>query len=120
MLAVNVVVMFVGAWRIGISWDEPIHVVRLQSWFDTGWYLPPSRCPAAPLGPAWRAVRVRPGNGARRARGGRRAGAEGIGESGVAAEAYAARHVAVALFAVLGLLAVAATAGCSCARGAGG
>ncbi len=111
VLVVNIVVMFLGAWRIGISWDEPIHVQRLQSWFDTEWYLPPWQMfgnqpapgveglyvygPVAALVAHVMAVLL---------------GTEGLDESSLAAEAYAARHMAVALFAVVGLGAVATTA----------
>lgn len=108
LLAVNVVVMFAGGWLIGVSIDEPVHVQRLQTWFATGFYLPPSQMdgsvsagirgeyvygPVAAL--ISHAVTVV-------------LGAETWGNPSMMAEAYAARHVAIGLFAAAGLAATAA------------
>jgi hypothetical protein len=108
LLAVNVVVMFAGGWLIGVSIDEPVHVQRLQTWFATGFYLPPSQmdgsvaagirgefvyAPVAAL--ISHAVTVL-------------LGAESWGDPSMTAEAYAARHVAIGLFAAVGLAATAA------------
>ena len=38
VLAVGTVLAVLGAIRTGISTDEPIHVMRLRNFFDTGWY----------------------------------------------------------------------------------
>ncbi|HEY5231129.1 MAG TPA: hypothetical protein VIJ11_09605, partial [Galbitalea sp.] len=40
VLAVNVVVLFWGATTVGVWGDEVTHVSRLQDYFATGWYLP--------------------------------------------------------------------------------
>ncbi|RNL78675.1 hypothetical protein EFL95_06215 [Nocardioides marmorisolisilvae] len=38
MLVVCTVLAVLGAFRAGISTDEPIHVMRLRNYFDNGWY----------------------------------------------------------------------------------
>jgi len=38
VLAVATVLAILGATRAGITTDEPIHVMRLRNYFDTGWY----------------------------------------------------------------------------------
>lgn len=39
VLTVTPVLLFTGAWVTGISYDEPYHVLRLQHFLDHGWYL---------------------------------------------------------------------------------
>lgn len=111
VLVVNVVVMFLGAWSTGISWDEPIHVLRLDSYFQTEWYLPPWQMVGDQPAPGIDGLYV---YGPIAALVGHAVaaltGAEGWGESTLTAQAYAARHLAVAGFAVLGIAAVAVTA----------
>jgi len=108
VLAVNTAVLFAGAWGIGVTIDEPYHVDRLSHWFSTGWYLPEFQMNGAE--PDWRyenlfvyapvsalvahAVAVV-------------LGAEAWGTVLATPEAYAARHIAIALLAVLGLVAAA-------------
>lgn len=111
VLLVNVVVMFLGAWSTGISWDEPIHVLRLQSYFTTEWYLPPWQMVGDQPAPGVDGLYVYGPVAALVAHAvAALTGAEGWGESTLTAQAYAARHLAVAGFALLGLAAVAATA----------
>ena len=38
VLAVTTVLAVLGALRTGVTTDEPIHVMRLRNYFDTGWY----------------------------------------------------------------------------------
>jgi hypothetical protein len=38
VLSVCTVLAVLGAFRTGITTDEPIHVMRLRNYFDTGWY----------------------------------------------------------------------------------
>jgi hypothetical protein len=38
VLAVTTVLAVLGAVRTGVTTDEPIHVMRLRNFFDTGWY----------------------------------------------------------------------------------
>jgi hypothetical protein len=38
VLAVSTVLAVIGALHTGITTDEPIHVMRLRNYFDTGWY----------------------------------------------------------------------------------
>ena len=39
--AIGVVMMGVGAWVIGATWDAKTHVVYLQNYFQTGWHTDP-------------------------------------------------------------------------------
>lgn len=109
VLAVNVVVMVLGAIHGGIAWDEPTHVDRLSTWFATEWYLPRSQmsgdvptagtpglyvyAPVAAL--VTHAVAAL-------------SGAEGWGTTSTTPDAYVARHLGVVLFALVGLGAAAA------------
>ena len=109
VIAVNVVVLFAGAWLTGVTIDEPIHNDRLGNYFETGWYLPDRQMtdgqpdlsisglyvygPVAALVAHVSAVLL---------------GTEGWGEVSWTGEAYAARHIAIALFSVLGIAAVGA------------
>jgi hypothetical protein len=109
VIAVNVVVLFAGAWLTGVTIDEPIHNDRLENYFQTGWYLPDRQMtdgqpdlsisglyvygPVAALVAHVSAVLF---------------GTEGWNEVSWTGEAYAARHIAIALFSVLGIVAVGA------------
>jgi hypothetical protein len=111
VLLVNVVVMFLGAWSTGISWDEPIHVLRLEQYFATEWYLPPWQMVGDQPAPGVDGLYVYGPVAALTAHAvAAITGAEGWGESTLTAEAYAARHLAVAGFALLGIAAVGVTA----------
>lgn len=111
ILIINVVLMFAGALTIGVSWDEPIHVSRLQSWIDNGWFLPVGY--VADGSPAdwvedtfvYGPVMALIAHFAAVA-----AGAQELSYIAGSAEAYAARHFAVASMGALGLLAVAGIA----------
>ncbi|KQW53393.1 hypothetical protein ASC77_03675 [Nocardioides sp. Root1257] len=39
VLAVTTVMVFVGGWRTGVSWDETYHVLRMRNYLGPGWYL---------------------------------------------------------------------------------
>ncbi|GAA4694643.1 hypothetical protein [Nocardioides nanhaiensis] len=39
VVVVGVVVVLLGGWRTGVSYDESYHVLRMRSWLDHGWYL---------------------------------------------------------------------------------
>jgi hypothetical protein len=39
VVVVGVVLIFAGGWRIGMSWDESYHVVRMRTYLDHGWFL---------------------------------------------------------------------------------
>ncbi len=38
VVVVATVLVLLGATRTGVTTDEPIHVMRLRNFFDTGWY----------------------------------------------------------------------------------
>ena len=107
--ALGTLLLLLGSQAIGVSWDEPIHEFSLEEYFRSGWFVPrgsfidgvPSVADAsvyAPVGAlfahAWGAI----------------TGAHPWFEASFTAEAYRARHLAVALISVVGLLALAATA----------
>lgn len=110
VLAFNVVVLFLGAWSIGVTTDEPIHVDRLQHWFDLGWYVPDSQMDGVEPDQGLSGIYVYGPVAALVAHlVSVLSGTEAWGTVSGAPEAYATRHLAVALFSVLGLAAVAAT-----------
>ena len=39
VLVAGLLMMFLGAWVTGVSFDEPFHVLRLRNYFDAGWFL---------------------------------------------------------------------------------
>ncbi len=41
VLTSSTVMMFVGAWTVGTTWDERNQVIMLQTYLDTGWHLAP-------------------------------------------------------------------------------
>lgn len=113
VLLAGVVMVLVGSWRIGISWDESYHIERLRNFLAHGWYLldgdlAPTATGATPgswgdqryvYGPvgalvlhAWSVL----------------CGVESWGTVSPSADAYAVRHLGVALISLVG---VAATAG---------
>lgn len=110
VLAVSTVLAVLGAFRTGITTDEPIHVMRLQNFFETGWYaLDWDYAGAGPgsdgtntsvYGPvamlllhAWSVLW----------------GVEGWGEVAASPHAYDVRHLGVVVLGLVGLAAVAAT-----------
>ncbi|GAB2685664.1 hypothetical protein [Thalassiella azotivora] len=111
-LVVSSVLLLLGAVRTGVGVDEPTHVDRLQQLLRTGWYVPsPYMAGGAPLpdhpvaspdvyGPAYsalaQALNVLLGHGT-------------LQVVSTSAEAYAVRHVVVALLGLLAAVAVGLT-----------
>lgn len=108
VIAVSLTLTAIGAFQTGITTDEPIHVMRLRNFFETGWYAldwdyrgdgPGSEgtntfvyAPAAMLLlHAWAAL----------------TGAEGWTEVAATPHAYDMRHLGVALIALAGMAAAA-------------
>jgi hypothetical protein len=101
--------VLLGAWRTGISTDEPIHVLRYENLQQHGWYLldddfdgdePGSWVTDQYVyGPVFTQV-MHAVN--------RVVGLDPPGELGTSVEAYAARHLVVGLCGLLGVWAVAA------------
>ena len=110
VLLASVAMVFLGAVRIGVTWDEPIHVQRLDTYLHTGWYLTDAQLVDGEPGPemtqqyvyAPAAMLLLHGLCVV-------TGVETPGSTSVSAEAYAVRHVGIGLLSVLGLMAVAAT-----------
>jgi len=109
VLACGAVQLIWGATGVGVTFDEPIHVDRLQGWLATGWYLQPWLLPGGMpnpeyeisnpyvYGPAYSVL----GHAANVI-----AGNEPLGEAAITANAYAVRHVVVALIALTAVGAV--------------
>ncbi|GAB3196862.1 hypothetical protein GCM10027062_07070 [Nocardioides hungaricus] len=112
VLAAALVMLFAGGWRTGVSWDEPYHVLRMRNYLgSSGWYLldqdllgdapAPSEAQAYVYAPvtmvllqAW-------------------SGLWGIDPWGVVsttAQAYAVRHLGLAVISLAALAGVAALA----------
>jgi len=109
VLVVCTVLAVMGAFRTGISTDEPIHVMRLRNYFDNGWYAldwdydgtgpgtdGTNTFVYAPVAMlllhAWSVL----------------FGVEGWGEVSTSPHAYDIRHLGVVMIGLLGLAAVAA------------
>ncbi len=100
-----------GGRSVGVTYDEPVHVDRMDTWLDTGWYVPSESLsdgrpdPADPTstpfvyGPAF-AILAHSANVV--------AGNESWGEVSSSADALAVRHLTVALIAILASIAVGA------------
>lgn len=109
-LFINIFMIFSGGFKIGISSDEPTHVMRMQNYFDSGWYLTSTQLidgvPAESASDKYvygplvallgHAVNVLLGN-------------EELGTVLSTPEAYAARHLTVGIFGILGLFVVGIT-----------
>ena len=109
-LGVSTVLAVLGAFRVGITTDEPIHVMRLRNYFDNGWYAldwdyggagpggeHTNTFVYAPVGMlvlhAWSVLW----------------GVEGWNEVATSAHAYDVRHLGVVMIGLVGVGAVAAT-----------
>jgi len=111
VLLFGTVELIAGAIDAGVTTDEQTHVERLEGWLDTGWYVPEANLvdgspkPGDPLtnpyvyGPAFSAV-AHVANAV--------VGNEPLGGVSRSADAYAVRHVVVALVALLAIAAVGA------------
>ena len=104
VLVAAVVQLAAGATRVGVTFDEPTHVDRTNTWLDDGWYVPsaslaegrpdpddPNSTPYV-YGPAFAIV----AHGANIV-----AGNDSSGEVSSSASAHAVRHLIVALIALL-------------------
>lgn len=106
VLLAGVAQMFLGALRVGVTWDEPIHVERTQALFDTGWYLPPAEQADTGAEAELRRYVYGPtfsllAHGVNVV-----AGVEDAGTISTSAAAYAGRHLVLAALGTVGALAV--------------
>src|SRR4051812_18063707 len=99
--------IFLGGWRIGVTWDEPLHVQRFDNYLQTGWYLGDGQLNDGKPAPemtqqyvyAPATMLILHGFGVA-------TGVEEPGAAGNSADAYAVRHLAIGLISLLGILAV--------------
>lgn len=109
VLAVGTGLALLGAARVGISYDEPVHQARMNNWFEAGWYVPDDHfdtdgSPRPEVEPGrWHAYGAGFSLVGHAVAG--LVGAEEWGSTNRSPDAYDARSVAVAL---IGLLAPAA------------
>ena len=111
LLAAAGVMLFVGAWSVGVTWDEKTHVLMLDTFFKQGWNVSPDALLNGVPDPAyiWGVYVYGPVGElvAHAVTAGM--GLEPWGEPSYEAAAYAGRHVGVALMAVLGVVAAGLT-----------
>ncbi|MFC6343530.1 hypothetical protein ACFP8W_16210, partial [Nocardioides hankookensis] len=109
VLAVTTVMVFVGGWRTGVSWDETYHVLRMRNYLGPGWYLLNGDLLDGKPGP-WEDQQFvyAPVTMSLLHLWSLAAGTDGSGEVSATATAYAARHLGLGLLS-LGCLAAAAT-----------
>lgn len=110
VLLVTAAMSLLGAVRLGINSDEPVHLLRLESWFEAGWYLPwfymDGSQPAASVTDAYvyAPVAMLIAHGAAVF-----VGAESWGQLAASPEAYAVRHVTFAIHGLVGIVAAGLT-----------
>lgn len=109
VLVVAVAATLAGGWRTGVSWDETYHVLRLRTFLADGWYLL-DRDMLGPVPGPWEDQQYVYGPVTTLGLHGWAVlwGVEGWGQVSAAADAFAVRHLGVALVSFAG---VAATAG---------
>lgn len=109
VVAVGTVIMFWGAWSSGASLDETYHVQRMQNFLDHGWFLIDSQMAgSAPAdGVADRFVYGPVTMGLLHGLA-VLCGVDGAGEIAATPEAYAVRHLGIAMIAIVGVVATSA------------
>ena len=109
VLAVTTVLAVLGALRTGVSTDEPIHVMRLRNFFDTGWYaLDWDYGGAGPGGEGTNTYVYAPVTMLLLHAWSVLWGVEGWHDVATTAHAYDVRHLGVVVIGLVGLVAVAA------------
>ncbi|WP_322937305.1 hypothetical protein [Nocardioides bizhenqiangii] len=109
VLAVTTVLAILGALETGVSTDEPIHVMRLRNFFDTGWYaLDWDYSGAGPGGEGTNTYVYAPVTMLLLHGWSVLWGVEGWHEVATTSHAYDVRHLGVVVIALAGLAAVAA------------
>ncbi len=103
-VAVGVAMTVVGAWRTGVSWDETYHVMRMRNYLASGWYLLDGDLLAGEPGP-WEDQRYvyGPVTMGLAHLWSMAWGLEGAGQVSSSPEAFAARHLVVALISFVGV-----------------
>ena len=109
VIAVSVYLAVQGAFRTGITTDEPVHVMRLHNYFDNGWYaLDWDYRGAGPGGEGTNVYAYAPVTMLLLHVWSVLFGVEGWGEVSAGAHAYDVRHLGLVMISLVGLLAVAA------------
>lgn len=109
VLAVTTVLAVLGALRTGVTTDEPIHVMRLRNFFDTGWYaLDWDYSGAGPGGDGTNTYVYGPVTMLLLHGWSVLWGVEGWHDVATTSHAYDVRHLGVVLIGLVGLMAVAA------------
>jgi hypothetical protein len=103
--------IFIGAWVIGDTWDEPFHVQKLNNYLSTGWYLSPGQLAhGVPVASMTQQYVYAPATSLLLHGLNVLLGVEPTSAAEATARAYAVRHVGVALISLVGIFAVALTA----------
>lgn len=109
VIVVASVIALLGGSRVGATWDERAHVGMLQTYFDTGWNVGPDWLVDGDLDPftgKWPYFVYAPVASLLAHLGAVLTGNEPWGGSSLTADAFAARHIAIGLIAILGVVAV--------------
>jgi hypothetical protein len=110
-LLAGIAMIILGAWRIGVTWDEPLHIQRFNNYLETGWYLGDGQLDHGEPGPAMTQQYVYAPATMLILHGlGVATGVEDPGAASASADAYAVRHLGVAMISLLGILAIFGTA----------
>lgn len=112
VLACATVLVFAGGWRIGVSWDETYHVLRMRTYLDSsGWYVLEQDLHGDAPGSWAGTVHVYAPVTMLLLHGlGLLTGVDGAGEVSASATAYAVRHLGVGVLSLPALAGVAALA----------
>lgn len=109
-LVAGVVLIFAGGLRVGVTYDEPLHVQRFNNYLETGWYLGDGQVVAGEPTENMRQQYVYAPATMLLLHGlGVVVGVEEPAAASTSSEAYAVRHLGIGVISLLGLWAVAAT-----------
>lgn len=102
-----IVMMIVGAWVVGITWDEKSNMMNLQSFFDSGWNVPTEGIVNGQPDPhfIWGIYVYGPVSELFSHIFGVLSGNENWGHLTYSSQAFAARHLAIPVFGLLGIAA---------------
>lgn len=104
VLVIGSLIVLLGAYRIGVSFDEPYHVLRLHNYFHHGWYVLDDDLRGDAPGPWAADIYVYAPVTALLAHGANTLfGIESWGHPSATGAAYAGRHLVVAVMGLIGI-----------------
>ncbi len=110
VLGAGIFLIFFGGLRVGVTYDEPLHVQRFNNYVETGWYLGDGQVIEGEPVEGMRQQYVYAPVTMTLLHGlGVVTGVEDVGTASATEDAYAVRHLGIGMISLLGLWAVAAT-----------